>query len=245
MKRLNVIVLGSLMLLSTAFVRPAMADPKPEPPKKRIVGIVIYDGVETLDFAGPYEVFALAHKHDAAAADAEPGMMGPMRRVFDVRVVAATTQPVAVSGGLKVVPTDTFASCPQVDVLVVPGGGHGAAVADKALVAWVARQAAGAELVTSVCTGSFILAEAGLLDGKRSATNHLSVDDMQAKYPKTTVIAGRRVVEDGNVVTAAGVSSGLDMALFVVGKLYGTGVARMAADIIEYPYPLVDADAKR
>ena len=237
MTRPNNLVRAALILLVTVSVGLAAADEQRTPPRKRTVGIVIYPGVETLDFAGPYEVFSLAHTHDASGANAEQGMMGPMRRVFDVRVVAATTQPVALAGGLRVVPTDSFESCPQVDVLVVPGGGHGGAVTDKALVAWVGRQAKGAELVTSVCTGSFILGEAGLLDGKQSATNHLSVDDMQAKYPKTKVLAGRRVVDDANVITAAGVSSGIDMALHVVGKLYGNAVARMAADIIEYPYP--------
>lgn len=244
MKPFKMIVSISLVLFVTASLGFA-ADTQHTSPKKRAVGIVIYPGVETLDFAGPYEVFSLAHTHDAVPGHAEQGMMGPMRRVFDVRVVAATTQPVAFAGGLKVVPTDTFESCPQVDVLVVPGGGHGGAAADKALVAWVSTQAVKAELVTSVCTGSFILGEAGLLDGKQSATNHLSVDDMQAKYPKTKVVEGMRFIEDGKVVTAAGVSAGLDMSLHVVGKLYGEGVARMAAGIIEYPYPVAKTDGKK
>jgi transcriptional regulator GlxA family with amidase domain len=239
--------LFALALLTLAQPNPAHADEKPkaDPPKKRVVGILIFKDVEALDFCGPYEVFSVAHTHDAPPADAKPGEMGRMNHLFDVRVVAATTDPVTVRGGLKVVPTDSFKDCPQVDILVIPGGrGQDAALKDKALLDWVTRQAGKAELVTSVCTGSFILAEAGLLDGKSSATHQLAVKDMQAKYPKVKVVAGKRVVEDGNVVTAAGVSSGLDMSLRIVGRLHGDEVARMAADIIEYPYPAGPAPKK-
>ncbi len=228
----------ALAALTLALPAASRADDKPkaDPPKRRVVGILIYTGVEALDFCGPYEVFSMAHTHDAPRADAKPGAMGRMNHLFDVRIVAATTDPVTVRGGMKVVPTDSFDSCPQVDILVVPGG-QGNAVKDKALVAWVAEQAKKAELVTSVCTGSFVLAEAGLLDGKSSATHQMAVKDMQAEYPKVAVVAGKRVVEDGDIVTAAGVSSGLDMSLRVVRKLHGEGVADMVAQIIEYPPP--------
>lgn len=243
MTRRNFSTIASLTLLVTAFAgadAPA-DDKKADPPKKRVVGILIFEGVDALDFCGPYEVFSLVHTHAAPPADAKPGTMGRMDNLFDVRVVAATTDPVAIRGGLKVVPTNSFKDCPQVDILVVPGGrGKDAALKDKALLAWVAKQAGKAELVTSVCTGSYILAEAGLLDGKSSATHQMSVKDMQAKYPKVKVVAGKRVVEDGNVVTAAGVSSGLDMSLQVVGKLHGEGVAKMVARIIEYPPPAAE-----
>ena len=230
----------ALLTLAVPAVASAADNPKADPPKKRVVGILIYPEVETIDFCGPYEVFTVAHTHDAPPADAKPGEMGRMTRLFDVRVVAATADPVAVRGGLKVIPTDTFASCPQVDILVVPGHPNGDVLKDKALVAWVAKQAGKAELVTSVCTGSFILAEAGLLDGKSSATHQMFLKEMQGKYPKVTVAAGKRVVEDGNVVTSAGMSSGLDMSLKVVGKLHGEGVAKMASRIIEYPPPAAE-----
>jgi transcriptional regulator GlxA family with amidase domain len=230
----------ALALLTFALpnaARPA-DNPKADPPKKRVVGIVVFPDVEALDFVGPYEVFSFAHTHAAPPADAPKGTAGRMDYLFDVRVVAATTEPVAVRGGLKVVPTTAFKDCPQVDILVVPGGrGKDAALKDKALLGWVTKQAAKAELVTSVCTGSFVLAEAGLLDGKASATHQLALKEMQAQYPKVKVVEGKRVVEDGNVVTAAGVSSGLDMSLRVVGRLHGDEVARRVARIIEYPYP--------
>ena len=219
-------------MLIFAPVSTAVADEKPKtgPSKKRMVGILIFNGVEALDFCGPYEVFSFA------AASPEAFQRG--EGLFDVRIVAATTETVTARGGLKVAPTDSFQSCPQVDILVVPGGsGQTAALKNKALLDWVARQAGKAELATSVCTGSFILAEAGLLDGKRSATHQMAVKDMQAKYPKVKVVAGRRVVEDGNAVTAAGVSSGLDMSLRVVGRLHGDEVARLVAHVLEYPYP--------
>ena len=245
------------VLNSTAFALAALAlalppaahaadAPKADPPKKRVVGIVVFPGVEALDFVGPYEVFSVAHAHAAPPADAPKGTPGRMDYLFDVKVVAATTDPVAVRGGLKVIPTTTFKDCPQVDILVVPGGrGKDDALKDKALIGWVAKQAAKAEVVTSVCTGAFVLAEAGLLDGKEAATHQLAVKDLRAKYPKVKVVAEKRVVEDGNVVTAAGVSSGLDMSLRVVGKLHGDGVAGMAAQIIEYPYPATAGPAPK
>ena len=173
--------LFALALLTFALPNAAFADdgPKTVPPKKRVVGILIFKDVEALDFCGPYEVFSFAHVHVAPPADAPKGTAGRMDYLFDVRVVAATTDPVAVRGGLKVVPTDSFKDCPQVDILVIPGGrGKEAALKDKVLLDWVARQAAKAELVTSVCTGSFILAEAGLLDGKESATHQMALKDM-------------------------------------------------------------------
>jgi len=225
------------LILSTLAVSNSVhADEKPKSghAKKRVVGILVYPEVEALDFCGPYEVFSLAHTHDAPPASGKSEAMGPMNFLFDVRIVAASTQPVTVRGGMKVVPTESFDSCPQVDILVIPGGGKAGVVNDAALLAWVSKQAKKAELVTSVCTGSFILAEAGLLDGKSSATHQMAVKKMRAKYPKVTVIAGKRVVEDGNIVTAAGVSSGLDMSLQVVGKLHGDDVAGMVAEIIEY-----------
>ena len=217
-----------LALTAALLATPApAADP---PAAKRAVGILIFPGVEMLDFAGPYEVFTVAHRHAGAE----------MLRLYDVRVVAATPDPVATSGGLKVVPTNTFADCPKLDVLVVPGG-PGTRLAsvgkDRATLDWVRRQAGGAEVVESVCTGAFVLAEAGLLDGKRAATHQMWLDRLGKEFPKVTVVAGRRVVTDGKVVTAAGVASGLDASLAVVARLNGDGAAKMVAEIIEYPYP--------
>ena len=232
-----VVALIALIFAMSNAVR-AEDRPKSDPTKKCIVGILIFEDVEVLDFCGPYEVFTFAHIHTAAPADAPAGTIDRMENLFDVRVVAATTDPVAVRGGLKVIPTDSFNQCPQVDILVVPGGrGKDAALKDKALLAWVSRQAGKAELVTSVCTGSFILAEVGLLDNKKSATHQMSIKNMQAKYPKVKVIAGQRVVEDGNFVSAAGVSSGLDMSLRVVSRLCGDEVSQRVSRIIEYPHP--------
>ena len=202
--------------------------------KKRVVGIVIFQGVEALDFCGPYEVFSMAHRHGTPPT-------GGMEYLYDVRIIAATAEPITARGGLKIVPNNTFKDCPQLDILVVPGvagAARDAAVKDKALLEWVTRQSAKAKLTTSVCTGAFILAEAGLLDGKRAATHQMSLKLLLETYPKVTVVGDKRVIEDGNIVTAAGVSSGIDMALKVVERLDGEGVARMVSRIIEYPPPI-------
>ena len=218
-----------LILSATLIPFVASANEPAKPVKKRVVGILIFEGVEALDFCGPYEVFSLAHRH----------VGDKIELMFDVRVVAATAGPITARGGLKIVPNNSLADCPKLDILVVPGGkpaSTGVVLKDPLTRDWLRKQAAGAELVTSVCTGAFVLAEAGLLDGKRAATHQLSLDDLRAKYPKVTVVGGARVVEDGKVVTAAGVSSGLDMALRVVARLHGDDTARMVATIIEYPY---------
>ena len=241
MNRRDALKLGlGAALVSTA----ARAGAPAKPAKKRLVGVLVFEGVEALDFCGPYEVFSIAHRHDAPAPGDKPGAMGRMEMLFDVRVVAATTAPVTARGGLKVVPAESFESCPQLDTLVVPGGTTVAALKGTPLIAWVARQGAKAELVTSVCTGSFVLAEAGLLDGKRSATHQLSLDAMRKAYPKVTVVPGERVVEDGNVCTAAGVSSGLDLALRIVARLHGPDAAGMVSTLIEYPPPAESAPRK-
>jgi transcriptional regulator GlxA family with amidase domain len=194
------------------------------------IGILIFPDVEVLDFCGPFEVFSTTRlKEPRERADPCP---------FEVKLVAETLSPVTCTGGLRVLPDHDFGSCPPLDVLVVPGGyGTREQVTNPAVVAWVKTQAAGAKWVTSVCTGSFLLGVAGLLKDKPATTHWQSLDRMAAAFPDVSVDRERQVVECGNVLTSAGISAGIDLALLLVAKLLSEPVARATAKHMEYPYP--------
>lgn len=197
---------------------------------KTNVGILIFDDVEVLDFAGPFEVFSRTRT--------VPG--GMSRRSdehapFTVFTVAKTGQPVAATGGLLVTPTYSFADATRIDLLLVPGGvGTRALVDDEETLDWI-RQASGtASLTTSVCTGSLLLAKAGLLEGKRATTHFGALDLLESLDAGVTVERSLRWVDDG-IVTSAGVAAGIDMAFHVVERLCGKSVADETAAYIEYP----------
>jgi transcriptional regulator GlxA family with amidase domain len=139
---------------------------------------------------------------------------------------------------MKVIPEYTFENCPRLDVLVVPGGwGTRKEMNNLILLDWLRTRAAEVETLTSVCTGSMLLGTAGLLDGLRATTHWRSLDWMRDSFPTVTVECGQHVVEDGRVLTSAGISAGIDMALRVVARCFGEAVARATARHMEYPYP--------
>lgn len=191
--------------------------------------IVVFDGVEVLDFAGPFEVFSRTRL--------EPGLesrRSDASAPFRVFTVAPETRDVVATGGLRVQAHFTFEDAPRVDLLVVPGGfGTRALVNHAGTLGWLRRVAAEAQLVTSVCTGAALLARAGLLAGKRATTHFGSYDWLASLDPTITVERGVRYVADG-VVTSAGVSAGLDMALAVVAERCGHAVAEETAHYLEY-----------
>ena len=180
------------------------------------VAILIFDGVEIIDYSGPYEVFG--------AAD------------FDVYTVAETKDPVTTAMGMTVVPKYTFADAPQPDVLVVPGGGVRAAQNSAPTLKWVTDATAGAVHTMSVCNGAFILASAGLLDGLTATTTSGNIDRLRAQYPKIKVVDDRRYVDNGKIITTAGLSAGIDGALHVVATMLGDGTAQEVALGEEYDW---------
>jgi transcriptional regulator GlxA family with amidase domain len=194
------------------------------------VGILIFDQVEVLDFAGPFEVFSRTRvdpRREALRTDE-----GAPFRPF---TVAKTTAPVIATGGLRVVPHHSFADAPRIDLLVVPGGfGTRALVNDRETLDWIRRIAGDARQVTSVCTGSLLLAKTGLLAGKRATTHWAALDELEALGGGVEVVRGARWVDDG-VISSAGVSAGIDMAFYVVEKLLGKEVADRTARYIDYP----------
>jgi transcriptional regulator GlxA family with amidase domain len=184
------------------------------------ISFVLYPGFEELDFAGPYEAFAAAAR-----------IVAPDWRVFTV----AAEAPVAGSYGLSVNPDHLISQAPDVHVLVVPGGETSLAMADERLVQYVRAAGARAEWVTSVCTGAFILHRAGLLDRRRATTYWAAIDQLRA-LGGVAIAENTRWVHDGNVITAAGVTAGIDMALYVIGQLLSPHQARVIQQYMEY-YP--------
>jgi transcriptional regulator GlxA family with amidase domain len=196
----------------------------------RRVGILIFDEVEVLDFCGPFEVFSAARLDEARRRE------GPSP--YEVVLIAESSGVVVATGGLKVVPAYTPGDCPHLDVLVVPGGwGTRRELANEALLDWIAKRGRTVSTLASVCTGSLLLGKAGLLDGKRATTHWKALDLLRGSFPAVTVVGDEHVVEDGDVITSAGFSAGIDMALRVVARHHGEAVARATARHMEYPFP--------
>ena len=184
----------------------------------RTIGIVLFNGSEELDWAGPWEVLT------AGARDGDR-----------VVTVAETLDPVRCAKGLRVLPDHTFDDCPQLDVILVPGGlGTRAERLNDAMTSFVAEQDAHTQWTTSVCTGSFILHGAGLLEGKRATTHWAALDEFLGFAPNQDLDREARWVVDGKVVTSAGVSAGIDMALWLLGQLYDVDHARATQRYIQY-----------
>jgi transcriptional regulator GlxA family with amidase domain len=204
--------------------------------ERKRVGIVLFENIEVLDFCGPFEVFAATRLHEDRRRE-EPSP-------FEVLLVAENSSPVVTSGGMQVIPHRTFASCPRLDILVVPGGwGTRRELNNPAMLAWLRLRASEVETLTSVCTGAMLLGAAGLLDGRRATTHWRSLDWMRESFPAVTVDDDQHVVEDGAIITAAGIAAGIDLALKVVARSCGETVARATARHMEYPYP--DTNARR
>ena len=196
---------------------------------RKRVGILVFPQVEVLDFCGPFEVFSVTRLDESARREESSP--------FEVLLVAETTEPVTATGGLRVIPDVSLDSCPPLDVLVVPGGwGTRSEIKNERLLAWIRARGTAVETLTSVCTGSMLLGQAGLLDGRRATTHWRALPWMRESFPAVAVEEKLHVVEDGNVLTSAGISAGIDMALRVVARYHGDEVARNTARNMEYRY---------
>jgi transcriptional regulator GlxA family with amidase domain len=193
---------------------------------KKNVAILIFDDVEVLDFTGPFEVFA---KTDEICG----------YDTFHTFTFAESPGSVRARNGLKVVPDFTLENCPPPHVLVVPGGQGTRPLLNKpALLEWIRTKARTAELVMSVCTGALVLAKAGLLDRLRITTHHLALDLLRELAPAATVDPSQRFHDNGKIITAAGISAGLDSSLHVVARLLGPAAAEATARQMEYGSPM-------
>ena len=192
----------------------------------RSVAVLLFDDVEVLDFAGPFEVFSVTGRRRPSSP-------------FHVFTVAERPGPVSARNQLLVTPTHTFADAPAPDVLVVPGGyGTRREMQNQEVLHWVRQTAATAEIVLSICTGALILGKAGLLDGMAVTTHHAALAELQTAAPTAQVQGDRRVIDNGKFVIAAGVSAGIDASFHVVARLLGPAIAQETARYIEYPLTL-------
>jgi transcriptional regulator GlxA family with amidase domain len=214
-------------------------------------GILLFEDAEELDFAGPWEVFTAAAMIEtsdaetasrrtrgepelAAAAAASQVSRDRSRWASRVVTLAESERPVRCAKGMRVVPDHGFANAPALDVVVVPGGwGTRREVANPALIEWLRKAGAECRWVTSVCTGALLLHEAGFAKGRR-ITTHWSFVEQLRQRGDVTVLEQVRYVRDGNLVTAAGVSAGIDMSLWLVGQLHDPAFARRVQHYIEY-----------
>ena len=204
--------------------------------KRRRVGILVFNDVEVLDFTGPFEVFSVTRVNEERRRE-EPSP-------FEVSLIAEKLEPIVASGGLRVLPDYELDDCPPLDILVVPGGwGTRREINNNRLVDWIAKRGKEVETLTSVCTGAMLLGQAGLLEGMRATTHWRALDWMREMFPTVTVESNLHVVEDGRVLTSAGISAGIDMSLRVVARYYGDAVAKSTAQQMEYPFP--DDNARR
>jgi putative intracellular protease/amidase len=208
----------SIVLTISLFSTEARTTPNPIDEKEDrqvTVAIVLFDGVQIIDYSGPWEVF---------------GQAG-----FKVFTVADKTEPLTTRFDQKVTPDYSFDNSPDADIILLPGGrGTSKAADNPRAIKWIQEKAKGARYVMSVCTGAFLLARTGLLDGLRATTFRTAIPSLEQAAPKTKVVYNQRYVDNGKVITTAGLSSGIDGALHLVEKIQGKGQAEWEALVLEY-----------
>jgi transcriptional regulator GlxA family with amidase domain len=182
--------------------------------KKYSIGLYLQDGVEVLDFAGPLEVFSYAG--------------------FDIYIISKTKNTIVSQGILKITPDYDITDAPPTDILAFFGGNAGVASNDPDVINWINNRKSTTEYHFSVCTGAFIMGKAGILDDKTATTFHLSIEDLKTAFPKSKVLSDVRFVDNGKVITTAGISAGIDGALYLVSKLKGEQAAKDIAKYMEY-----------
>jgi transcriptional regulator GlxA family with amidase domain len=193
------------------------------------LAILVHDDVEVLDFCGPFEAFGVTGEAGAAH--------------YNVFTVAEESRPVRTNSGMIVQPNHAFEDCPDLFMLLVPGGSTGVLTENPRVMAWVAEQETKVEHLVSVCTGAYVLAELGLLDGLEATTHFSGYDRLQASAPTAVVRRDLRVADNGHIVTGAGVSAGIDLALHMIARLHGM---QEADDVAEYMmYRWADEDRAR
>jgi transcriptional regulator GlxA family with amidase domain len=193
------------------------------------VGIFVFDDVEVLDFAGPYEVFTTATRmHTRAQPNEAPA--------FNVFTIAQTTSAVRARAGLLVTPDFGFADHPHVDLLIIPGGVVTAELTKPAVIDWIKSSSVKTELTASVCTGAFLLAQAGLLHGRNATTHWEDIDDLRTMFPSLMVQPNVRWVDEGKLITSAGISAGIDMSLHIVERTLSREAALRTAKQLDFDW---------
>jgi transcriptional regulator GlxA family with amidase domain len=198
-----------------------------------IVGILIFDDVEILDVAGPFEVFAVTRLNDEQRLQ--------QSSPFKVYLISETNKQITAIGGLRLTPDVTITECPELDLLIIPGGwGTRKESKNKILVNWISNQFTNDRLIASVCTGSSLLGKAGLLDGRDATTHWRAFDFLKESAPKARILKNVRFTLIEPIFTSAGVSAGIDLSLRIVSHFFGTEIGQATARYMEYPYPNSD-----
>jgi putative intracellular protease/amidase/YHS domain-containing protein len=202
-----------------ARTSPARPNPLTPPASGSVpVAFLLSEGAVVIDFCGPWEVF-----QDVA-------IPGRQEAAFQLYTVAETATPIRASAGLRIVPDYTLANAPAPKVIVIPAQSD----PSPAVLAWVRQASKSTDVTMSVCTGAFVLAKTGLLAGKPATTHHSAYKNFAMQFPDVDLKSGARFVEDGNLASAGGLSSGIDLALRVVERYYGREIAAKTADYMEY-----------
>lgn len=190
------------------------------------IAILVFNGVEILDFAGPYESFATAGRIDDSS-------------LFNVYTISEKAGPIAARDNLSINPQYSFSDTPHTDILLVPGGpGTEKEIFNDTLIDWIKSTSQEVELLLSVCDGAVVLGKAGLLENLSATTHHLDIERLKEVTPNTLVKETERIVDNGRVITCAGVSAGIDMSLYVVSRLLGKDWAVKTARLMEYDLKL-------
>lgn len=190
------------------------------------VCIFIYNEVEVLDFAGPFEVFSLAENIDNS------------EKIFNVFTVSENGKLISARNGLQVKARYSFSTCPAADILIIPGG-YGAEkieINNAIALSWIKKMSAEVQVIASVCTGAFLLAASGVITDQVVTTHWMDLDKLQADYPDLKVVRNRKFVDQGKILTAAGISSGIELSLYLVKRFSNKIVAEKTAKRMEYTW---------
>lgn len=194
------------------------------------VGIFVFDNVEVLDFAGPYEVFTTASR-----VYGKQNLLSSITP-FEVFTIGKTKESVRARAGLKIDPDFDFKTHPKIDVLLIPGGVVNEELKDASVINWIATTSKQTQLTASICTGAFLLAKAGLLESKSATTHWEDIEDLRVMFPNLEVKEQMRWVDEGKIVTSAGISAGIDMSLHLVERLVNRDLAVKTARQMEFDW---------
>lgn len=191
------------------------------------VGILIFNEVEVLDFAGAFEVFSLTTTLDN-------------KKLFSVSTISESGEIVSTRNGLQILPTLRFSDNSDFDILIIPGG-YGAEeieIKNITLLSWIKSQKV--KILASVCTGAFLLAECGLLDNKKATTHWMDLDRLEREYPTINVIRNVKFVDEEEIITSGGISAGINMSFHIVKKLFGIEIAKWTARRMEFDIEIIE-----
>ena len=193
------------------------------------VGIYLYNEVEVLDFAGPFEVFSTASRVNARRSPESDNL-------FNVFTVAEEQKFVIARGGLQIIPKYSISVHPEINVLIIPGGIVKDELMNDHIISWIQNSSKKADITASVCTGAFLLAKAGLLQSKRAITHWEDIDDLISMFPDIKIQKNVRWVDEGRIVTAAGISAGIDMGLHLISRAANEDLAVLTAKQMEFDW---------